>query len=98
LSKCGEIQLEVVCTDRFVNLVEESFDIALRAGALSDSTLIARNLGTLHFLLVASPQYLRRCGRPRSPLDLERHNCLVFSVGPLALRPRRSCGGYDSLF
>ncbi|MBX3193202.1 MAG: LysR family transcriptional regulator [Labilithrix sp.] len=82
LGRCGGVQLDVLCTDRFVNLVEESFDIAIRAGALSDSTLMARNLGTLHFLPVASPRYLKKHGRPRSPRDLAKHRCLVFSVGP----------------
>lgn len=85
LRRRGGVQLDVVCTDRPVNLVEESFDIAIRAGALSDSTLIARNLGALQFLPVASPRYLKKHGRPRSPDELAKHNCLVFSVRP---RPR----------
>ncbi len=75
------VQLDVVCTDRSVNLIEESFDIAIRAGALSDSTLIVRNLGTLHHVLVASPRYLKKRGRPHSPDGLAKHECLVFSVG-----------------
>jgi DNA-binding transcriptional LysR family regulator len=77
----GGVQLDVVCTDRLVNLVEESFDVAIRAGALSDSTLIVRNLGTVEQLLVASPRYLRERGRPRSPDALAKHDCLVFNVG-----------------
>jgi DNA-binding transcriptional LysR family regulator len=76
-----EVQLDVVCTDRLVNLIEESFDVAVRAGVLTDSTLIARNLGTLRFRLVASRRYLDKRGRPRSPDDLARHECLTFSVG-----------------
>jgi DNA-binding transcriptional LysR family regulator len=81
LQRCDGVQLDVVCTDRPVDLVEESFDIAIRAGALSDSTLIARKLGTLQFVLVASPRYLKKRGRPRSPADLAKHDCLVFSIG-----------------
>ena len=81
LRRYGGVQLEVVCTDRFVNLIEESFDVAIRAGALSDSTLVARNLGMLEFLLVASPRYLKKRGRPRSPEALAKHDSLVFSVG-----------------
>jgi DNA-binding transcriptional LysR family regulator len=79
------VQLDVVCTDRLVNLVEESFDVAVRAGALSDSTLIVRHLGTVEQILVASPRYLRKRGRPRSPDALAKHDCLVFKVG---LQPR----------
>ncbi|AKQ68216.1 Transcriptional regulator, LysR family [Myxococcus hansupus] len=82
LGRHGGVQLDVVCTDRFVDLVEESFDVAIRAGALSDSTLIARNLGMIRFLLVASPRYLKKRGHPRSPDGLAKHNCLIFRVGP----------------
>lgn len=81
LKRCNGIQLEVLFTDRFVDLVEESFDLAIRAGALSDSTLIARSLGAVHFVLVASPRYLKKRGRPRSPQELIKHDCLIFSVG-----------------
>jgi DNA-binding transcriptional LysR family regulator len=81
LTRCSGVQLEVLCTDRSVDLVEESFDLAIRAGGLSDSTLIARNLGFSHFVLVASPRYLKKHGRPRSPQDLTKHDCLIFGVG-----------------
>jgi DNA-binding transcriptional LysR family regulator len=82
LARFRGVQLDVVCTDRSVNLVEESFDLAIRAGALSDSTLIARSLGTLQHLLVASPRYLKKADRLRSPERLALHDCLVFRVGP----------------
>lgn len=81
LARCSGMQLEVLFTDRFVDLVEESFDLAIRAGALSDSTLIARSLGSVRFVLVASPRYLKKHGRPRSPRDLADHASLVFRVG-----------------
>ena len=81
-ARYGGVQLDVVCTDRLVNLVEESFDVAIRAGVLSDSTLMARNLGTLPYILVASRRYLEKRGRPRSPDSLAKHDCLVFGVGP----------------
>ncbi|RYZ68477.1 MAG: LysR family transcriptional regulator [Proteobacteria bacterium] len=82
MQRCDGVQLEVLYTDRIVNLVEESFDVAFRAGALSDSTLMARPLGTFQFLLVASPRYLTRRGRPRVPQDLTKQAALVFNVGP----------------
>jgi DNA-binding transcriptional LysR family regulator len=81
LTRCSGVRLEVLCTDRSVDLVEESFDLAIRAGGLPDSTLVARNLGLSHFVLVASPRYLKKHGRPRSPQDLTKHDCLIFGVG-----------------
>ena len=107
------VQLEVTSTDRYLNLVEESFDLAIRAGVLSDSTLIARNLGTLHYVLVASPRYLKMHGRPRTPDALGKHACLVFNVGPqpkvwrlqrgksttqVAVKPTLSANDLDMLY
>lgn len=75
-----KVEIHVELTDRRVNLVEDGFDIALRAGPLDDSTLIMRKLGKPQRLLCyASAQYLRRRGRPRQPADLSAHDCLVMS-------------------
>ncbi len=81
LQRYPEVQLELVCTDRRVDLVEEGFDVAIRAGPLDDSTLIARSLGGLRRVLLASPAYLRRHGTPRQPSDLASHSCIVFGAG-----------------
>ncbi|MFY0530063.1 LysR substrate-binding domain-containing protein [Archangium gephyra] len=81
LKRYPEVQLELVCTDRSVDLVEEGFDVAVRAGRLADSSLIARKLGDIARVVVASPDYLEERGVPRSPKDLERHDCLVFGAG-----------------
>jgi DNA-binding transcriptional LysR family regulator len=81
LERNREVQIELVCTDRRVDLVEEGFDVAIRAGPLDDSTLIARSLGLLRRVLVAAPVYLRRRGSPRAPADLAEHDCIVFGVG-----------------
>jgi DNA-binding transcriptional LysR family regulator len=70
--------VELVCTDRVVDLVDEGFDIAIRAGRLSDSTLVARKLGVLPALVVASPAYLGKRGTPKTPDDLSRHSCVAF--------------------
>lgn len=83
LRQCAGVQLEVLSTDRNADLVDESIDLAVRAGALSDSTLVARKLGTFESVLVASPRYLGERGRPRTPEDLAKHDCLLFG-------PRRS--------
>lgn len=81
LKRYPEVQLDLVCTDRVVDLVEERFDVGIRAGALADSTLIARNLGQAPRFLVASPAYLKKHGRPKAPEDLARHDCLLFGAG-----------------
>jgi DNA-binding transcriptional LysR family regulator len=81
LGRYPEVQLELVCTDRVVDLVEERFDVGIRAGVLADSTLIARNLGSERSLLVASPSYLARRGRPGTPEELTAHDGLLFGAG-----------------
>ena len=78
LSLYPEVQLHLVCTDRAVDLVEEGFDVAIRAGKLSDSSLVTRSLGAAHRVLVASPSYLRKHGQPRTPAELSKHACLSF--------------------
>lgn len=77
-----EVTLEVVSTDRVVNLVEERFDVAVRAAALSDSTLVARPLGNVRRVVVATPAYVKQRGRPRRPADLAKHDCVAFGGGP----------------
>lgn len=76
-----EVKLEVELADRRVDLVEEGFDLAIRAGALPDSTLIARKLGAPGRLRVyASQSYLARRGTPRHPRELVEHDCLAMSA------------------
>ncbi len=81
LKRYPEVRLDLLCTGRAVDLVEERFDVAIRAGTLADSTLIARSLGSARWFLVATPAYLKRRGRPRSPDDLKKHDCLLFGPG-----------------
>jgi DNA-binding transcriptional LysR family regulator len=78
LEQQPEVDLELVCTDRRVDLVEEGFDLAVRAGNLQDSSLIARSLGGLSSIVVAAPRYLKNKGPPRTPEDLAKHACLAF--------------------
>ena len=82
LERYPEVKIELVCADRVVDLVQEGFDLALRAGHLADSTLIARTLGALKSFTVASPTFLRKHGTPMHPEDLERFDCVVFGAGP----------------
>jgi DNA-binding transcriptional LysR family regulator len=95
--KYPEVTLDVVATDRRVGLVEEGFDVAVRAGALSDSTLIARPLATIRRIAVASPGYLKKRGRPRQPADLAEHDCLVFGSGtsPTTWRLEKGAASVD---
>ncbi|MEE8246588.1 MAG: substrate binding domain-containing protein [Alphaproteobacteria bacterium] len=65
-------------TDRLVDLVEDRFDLAIRLGAQSDSSLIARKIGSGRRFVVASPAYLDRAGVPGTPAELADHNCLTF--------------------
>jgi DNA-binding transcriptional LysR family regulator len=75
------VQIDLVCTDRRVDLVEENFDVAVRAGPLDDSSLVARRVAEAKRILVASPAYLKRHGAPKTPDDLAKHVCIVFGAG-----------------
>ena len=65
--------------DRYVNMVEQGADLAIRMGRLADSMLGARHLGTNPWLLAASPEYLKHHPAPMIPLDLLQHACLIYS-------------------
>jgi DNA-binding transcriptional LysR family regulator len=93
LERYPEVRLELFCTSRAVDLVEERFDLAIRAGALADSTLIAQSLGRVGWYFVATPAYLKRRGRPRSPRDLGKHDCLFFGTGLDAVKLRLDSTG-----
>lgn len=73
LDRYPEIDIDLGVTDRAVNLVEDSVDCVLRVGPLSDSGLIARSIGELRLINVASPSYLERHGVPQTPRDLSVH-------------------------
>jgi DNA-binding transcriptional LysR family regulator len=80
LKRYPQVQVELVCTDRRVDLVNEGFDLALRAGALDDSSLVSRSLGAIERVLVASPAYLKQRGSPRLPADLPQHASIAFGA------------------
>lgn len=79
MGRYPEVRLDVVLTDRVVDLVEEGFDLAVRAGMMRDSSLIARRLGSASRVVCASPGYLAARGVPQTPADLARHDCLLYS-------------------
>lgn len=78
-----DVSVELALNDRCVDLLDEGFDLAIRVGELPDSTLIARRLIEAHTVLCASPQYLERCGEPRTLEDLTKHNCLIYPLSGL---------------
>jgi DNA-binding transcriptional LysR family regulator len=74
-----QVQIDLNCEDRYVNMVEQGVDVAIRMGRLADSTLGARYLGLNPWVVVASPDYLARMGAPQSPQALAAHQALVYS-------------------
>lgn len=92
------IHLEVDASNRRVDLVAENFDLAIRAGKLNDSTLVARKLGEAPMILAAAPSYLERKGRPRTVADLAKHDCILFrSVGGSILWTLTGPNGAESV-
>lgn len=73
-----DIRLELGCSDRWVDLIGESVDCAVRGGDLIDLNLIARRVGVMHYVTCASPDYLQRHGRPTHPGELVNHQCLDY--------------------
>lgn len=73
------LQVDLSFEDRYVNLVEQGVDLAIRMGPLADSSLGATYLASNPWLVVASPAYLARRGTPSHPEDLQAHDCLVYS-------------------
>lgn len=74
-----DIEVQLDTTDRQVNLHEEGYDIAIRSGALNDSTLIAKRLTTDRVVIAASPAYLKAHGTPETPESLPDHSCLALA-------------------
>ena len=74
-----ELEIDVVLDDRPIDLIGEGIDVSLRMGRLADTGLVARRLARTRRLVIASPAYLARAGRPKTPADLAAHQTLVFS-------------------
>ena len=78
MSTYPDISLEVDFSDEIVDLIDRRFDVALRISSLADSTLLARRMCAVRLLLVGSPEYLERHGRPEHPQELGRHRTLFY--------------------
>lgn len=85
LQRFPESQVELVLHDRYLDLIEEALDVAVRIGALADSSLLMRRVGEVRRLIVASPEYLARRGTPAGPAELTAHDTIFSSStwGPL---------------
>ncbi len=75
-----DLTVDLLLTDAIVDLFAEKIDVAVRLGALADSTLIAQYLMQTHYSVCASPDYLNRSERLEKPIDIEHHNCLLFPL------------------
>ncbi|MCP2085865.1 UNVERIFIED_ORG: DNA-binding transcriptional LysR family regulator [Paraburkholderia sediminicola] len=85
-----QVTVDMTLSDRVVELIDEGFDVAIRASpnGLKSSSLIARQIATAHLVLCASPAYLRRHGTPKTVADLARHNYLQYAgVSALEIAP-----------
>jgi DNA-binding transcriptional LysR family regulator len=82
-----DISVRLRLMDRYVNLVEEHVDLAVRIGELADSSMIATRLGLIRRVLCASPAYVKARGVPKEPADLASHDCVTYdSAGPWEFR------------
>lgn len=110
LREFSDVRMELVCTDRNVDLVEERFDLAIRAGASPDSTLIARRLGSIRRRLVAAPEIAKRMRRAKGIDDLCGQPCIGFATeggtwtlqsgsktADVAVKPRLTVNDFDML-
>ncbi|MFQ5982864.1 MAG: LysR substrate-binding domain-containing protein [Woeseiaceae bacterium] len=82
LAQYPGVRIVLSMTDYLVDLVAGGFDVGIRVGHLSDSSLKARKIGESRRVVCASPGYLEKSGIPRNPVDLERHNCITFRDHP----------------
>jgi DNA-binding transcriptional LysR family regulator len=112
LAAYPDVTVRLVLADILVDLVENHIDIAVRIGQLPDSSLVARRVGSLRWVVCASPDYLARRGTPQEPEELTAHECVAFEglqqfrtwlFGPeprvqsIAIRPRFSVNTADAV-
>ncbi len=91
------LTIDIALTDRFVDLIDEGWDIAIRIGTLRDSSLIARALAPIRIALCAAPTYLAAHGTPKTTADLATHNCLGYTLPTPASAGRWPFGADGSI-
>ena len=82
LARDAEVSAELRLSDRMINLVEDGVDLAVRIGHLPDSTLVARHVGEMRRMVVASNAYLKRRGEPKTPQAIASHDTIQFGAAP----------------
>lgn len=85
LARYPDVRMDITISDQPLGTMEEGVDLAIRIGALDESSMVARRICNMQRVICASPAYLARCGRPQTPDDLQKHNCLWITSLP-ALR------------
>ena len=80
-----DVTVDMNLDDRKVDVIEEGFDISVRISELPDSSLVAKRLGPCRHTIVAAPEYLERCGTPRTPEELRDHNIISYRYQESAL-------------
>jgi DNA-binding transcriptional LysR family regulator len=88
LNDYADVRVELSLNDRNLDLIEEGFDLAVRIGGLPDSSLVARQVGSVRRVVVASPSYIASRGRPRVPSDLATHDT-IFGMARSSVREWR---------
>ncbi|HTJ97536.1 MAG TPA: LysR family transcriptional regulator [Rhodocyclaceae bacterium] len=73
-----EVRIELDLSDRFVDLIGEGYDMAIRIGTLADSSLVGRQIAPAQLVAACSPAYLKRQGKPAHPSELKQHDCLLY--------------------
>lgn len=77
LAAYPQVRVDVILDNKVLDLVEDEIDVAFRIGPMSDSSLVARNLGTIRLIMCASPDYVKKHGAPRTITELSKHNCIM---------------------
>jgi DNA-binding transcriptional LysR family regulator len=95
LKRHCEVSAELRLEDRLINLVEEGVDLAVRIGHLADSSLVARHVGNMRRIIVASPAYLKSRGEPKRPQDIAAHDTIQFGTTSGSAEWRFADGGND---
>lgn len=86
LTQHPQVKVDVILDNKVLDLVEDEIDVAFRVGPMSDSSLVARNLGTIRLILCASPAYVKKHGAPRNISDLGKHSCIMHNNIPWQLQ------------
>lgn len=93
-----KLRVDLTADDRVVDLARDGIDIALRAGELEDSSLVARRIGHFGRAVVASPRYLERYGTPSSVAELDRHRVITYTANPQLNRWPLAAGNKERFY